>query len=138
MCEDTLNVVDWAGDPFVRYPRRQEIALSRVAYVYHLQREAEAHKVETVPSAPFCNTSIVTEKYRTANADPRRTGTVARTNNGLVLSDSEGENKIYIMHFHDLSREDWQDLARQFLKMNKTISFLMTEREKKGLLGLSA
>ena len=25
VCGDTLNVVDWAGDPFVRYPRRQEI-----------------------------------------------------------------------------------------------------------------
>ncbi len=138
VCGDTLNVVDWAGDPFVRYPRRQEIALSRVAYVYRLQREAEAHKLETAPSAPFCNTRILSEKYRTANADPRRTGTLARTNSGLVLSDSNGENKIYIMHFHDLSREDWQNLARQFLKKNKTISFLMTEREKKGLLGLSA
>ncbi len=33
---DKLTIVDWAGDPFVSYPRRQEISLSRVAYVYQL------------------------------------------------------------------------------------------------------
>jgi hypothetical protein len=59
----------------------------------------------------------------------------ARTHNGLVLSDKEGEDKIYIMHFHDLSKKDWQELARQIRKRNKDISFLMTDREKKGLLG---
>ena len=132
---DTLIIVDWAGDPFVSYPRRQEIALSRVAYVYHLQKEAEANMAETAPLVPFCNTNIKTKKYRAANADPRRVGAVARTDNGLVLSDKDGEDKIYIMHFHDLSRKDWQQLARQFQKRNKDISFLMTDREKKGLLG---
>jgi hypothetical protein len=133
--EDTLIVVDWAGDPFVSYPRRQEMALSRVAYVYHLQKEAEANMAETVPSAPFCNTYIKTKKYRSANANPRRAGAQVRSDNGLVLSDKEGENKVYIMHFHDLSKKDWQELARQFRKKNKDISFLMTDREKKGLLG---
>ena len=132
---DTLIVVDWAGDPFISYPRRQEIALSRVAYVYHLQKEAEAHKAETVPLAPFSNTYIKTKKYLTADADPRRAGAMARTDNGLVLSDKEGKDKIYIMHFHDLSQKDWQELAGQFQKRNKAISFLMTDREKKGLLG---
>ena len=44
---DTLIVVDWAGDPFISYPRRQEIALSHVAYVYHLQKEAKAHNAKT-------------------------------------------------------------------------------------------
>lgn len=132
---DTLIIVDWAGNPFVSYPRRQEIALSRVAYVYHLQKEAEAHMAETVPPSPFCNTYIKAKKYRAANADPRRVGAVARTDNGLVLSDKDGENKIYIMHFHDLSQKDCQQLARQFQKRNKDISFLMTDLEKKGLLG---
>ena len=135
---DTLIIVDWAGDPFVSYPRRQEIALSRVAYVYHLQKEADANRAKTVPPAPFCNTYIKTKKYRAADADPRRVGVVARTNNGLVLSDKNGDDKIYMMHFHDLSQEDWQQLARQFQKCNKDISFLMTDKEKKGLLGQSA
>jgi hypothetical protein len=133
--EDTLIVVDWAGDPFVSYPRRQEMALSRVAYVYHLQKEAEANMTGTVPWAPFCNTYIKTKKYRAANANPRRTGAQARSDNGLVLSDKEGEDKVYIMHFHDLSKKDWQELARQIRKRKKDISFLMTDREKKGLLG---
>jgi len=132
---DRLIVVDWAGDPFVFYPRRQEMALSRVAYVYHLQKEAEANMTETVPWAPFCNTYIKTKKYRAANANPRRAGAQARSDNGLVLSDKEGEDKVYIMHFHDLSKKDWQELARQIRKRNKDISFLMTDREKKGLLG---
>jgi hypothetical protein len=48
-----LIVVDWAGNPFVSYSRRQEIALSRVAYVYHLQKEVEANTAETVPLASF-------------------------------------------------------------------------------------
>ncbi|MGD2149574.1 MAG: hypothetical protein PVF99_03105 [Desulfobacterales bacterium] len=133
--EDTLIVVDWAGDPFVSYPRRQEMALSRVAYVYHLQKEAEANMTGTVPWAPFCNTYIKTKKYRAANANPRRAGAQARSDNGLVLSDKEGEDKVYIMHFHDLSKKDWQELARQIRKRKKDISFLMTDREKKGLLG---
>jgi hypothetical protein len=132
---DTLIVVDWAGDPLVSYPRRQEMALSHVAYVYHLQREAEAHKGGGEAAAPFCNTRIRLKKYRAADADPRRVGAVARSDNGLVLSDAEGQNKIYIMHFHDLARKDWQRLAHLLLERNEAISFLMTEREKKGLLG---
>jgi len=39
------------------------------------------------------------------------------------------------MHFHDLSQRDWQKLARQFQKWNKDSSILMTDKEKKGLLG---
>lgn len=135
---DTLIVVDWAGDPLVSYPRRQEMTLSRVAYVYHLQREADAHKGQAEPAAPFCNTRIRLKKYRAADADPRRVGAVARSNNGLVLSDAEGRNKIYIMHFHDLARKNWRRLARLLLERNEAISFLMTEREKNGLLGPTA
>ena len=133
--EDTLIVVDWAGDPFVSYPRRQEIALSRVAYAYHLQKEAEAHKTEAAPPAPFRNTRINLKKYRTANSDPRRIGAVARTDNGLILSDREGEHKVYIMHFHDLAKKDWQQLGRRLREANANISFLMDEKEKTGLLG---
>jgi hypothetical protein len=134
---DTLIVVDWAGDPFVSYPRRQEIALSRVAYAYHLQKEAEAHKTETDSPAPFRNTRINLKKYRTANSDPRRLGAVARTDNGLILSDREGQRKIYIMHFHDLAKKDWQQLASRLQEANPDISFLMDEKEKEGLLGHS-
>jgi hypothetical protein len=132
---DTLIVVDWAGDPLVSYPRRQEMVLSHVAYVYHLEKEADAHKGGGEAAAPFGNSGIRLKKYRAADADPRRVGAVARSDNGLVLSDAEGQNKIYIMHFHDLARKDWQQLARQLLERNKAISFLMTEREKNGLLG---
>lgn len=132
---DKLVVVDWAGDPFVSYSRRQEIALSQVAYVFHLQREAEAYRDKAEPEAPFCNTRIKLDKYRAADADTRRAGAVARSDNGLVLSDADGENKIYIMHFHDLAQKEWQQLAHRFLKENENITFLMTENEKRGLLG---
>lgn len=132
---DTLVVVDWAGDPFVSYPRRQEIALSQVAYVFHLQKEAEAYRGGDEPTAPFCNTRIRLKKYRTADADTRRAGAVARSDNGLVLSDAGGENKIYIMHFHDLAQKDWQQLAHRLLQRNEGISLLMTEHEKRGFLG---
>jgi len=97
---DMLTVVDWAGDPFVSYPRRQEITLSRVAHVYHLQKEAEACQGEYEPSAPFGNSRIRMTKYRRADADPRRVGAVARTDNGLVLSSADGAEKVYLMHFH--------------------------------------
>jgi hypothetical protein len=132
---DTLTVVDWAGDPFVSYPRRQEIALSQVSYVYHLQKEAEAHTTETTPAVPFRNTRINLKKYRTANSDPRRIGSVARTDNGLILSDREGQHKVYIMHFHDLAKKDWQQLGNLLQEANADISFLMGEKEKGGLLG---
>ena len=135
LCEDTLIVVDWAGDPFVSYPRRQEIALSRVAYAYHLQKESEAHKTEAAPPAPFRNTHIKLKKYRTANSDPRRVGAVARTDNGLILSDREGQHKVYIMHFHDLAKKDWQQLGSRLQEANADISFLMGEKKKRGFLG---
>ena len=135
---DKLTIVDWAGDPFVSYPRRQEIVLSRVAYLYHLKKEAEANMTKSAPPPPFCNTFINTKKYRAADKNPRRIGVVARTNNGLVLSDKNGENKVYIMHFHDLSQKDWQKLAGEVQKRNGEISFLMNDKEKKGVLGQSA
>ena len=132
---DKLVVVDWAGDPFVSYRRRQEIALSDVAYVYHLQKEAEAHKTDNPPAAPFGSTRINLKKYRAADSDPRRAGAVARTDNGLVLSDRQGQHKIYIMHFHDLAKKDWQQLATRLRQANADITFVMDEKEKRGLLG---
>ena len=133
--EDTLSVTDYAGDPFVKYPRRQKITLSRVSYVYHLEKEAIAHKTETAPSAPFRNTRINLKKYRAAEANPRRAGALSRTDNGLILSDRDGHHKVYIMHFHDLAKKKWQQLGRLFQEANVGISFLMSEKEKKGLLG---
>jgi len=135
LCGDTLTVVDWAGDPFVSYPRRQEIPLSRVAYVYHLQKEAEAHKAESEPAAPFRNTRINLKKYSAADSDPRRVGALGRTDNGLILSDREGQHKVYIMHFHDLAKKDWQELASRLRQANANISFLMDEKERAALLG---
>ena len=132
---DTLTVVDWAGDPFVSYPRRQEIALSQVSYAYHLQKEAEAHKTGSAPSVPFRSTRINLKKYSAANSDPRRVGAVARTDNGLILSDREGQDKVYIMHFHDLAKKDWQQLGSLLQEANSDISFLMGEKEKRGFLG---
>jgi hypothetical protein len=134
---DLLTVADWAGDPFVSYPRRQEIALSHVAHVYHLQREAEAYQGEGAPSAPFGSTRIRMNKYRRADADARRVGAVARTDNGLVLSSADGTEKVYLMHFHDLSKKNWQALARLLQQANPSILFEMTEHERKGLLGRS-
>lgn len=132
---DTLAVVDWAGDPFVSYPRRQEIALSQVSYVYHLRKEAEAHKSETAAAVPFGNSRINMRKYRSADSEPQRVGAVARADNGLILSDREGHHKVYIMHFHDLARKDWQRLGRLLQEANADISFLMDEKEIRGLLG---
>ena len=132
---DRLVVIDWAGDPFVRYPRRQEIALSQVTYVYHLEKEIREHDTG---AAPFDKTCVKIEKYRAANKDTRRLGAVARTDNGLVLSDDAGDNKVYIMHFHDLAKGDWQTLARRIQRANAGISFLMSEDEKRGLLGEKA
>ena len=133
--DGTLSVRDFAGDPFVSYPHTQTIELAQVVYVYHLGNEAEAHLGSATPPTPLRNTRLKLKKYRTANADPRRGGVVARTNNGLVLSDRDGEHKIYVMHFHDLSKNSWQELARELRKRNEAISFLMTEKEQKGFFG---
>ena len=130
-----LSVTDYAGDPFVSYPRRQKIPLSRVAYIYHLEKEATAYKNEAKPPVPFRNTLINLKKYRVADANPRRTGAIARTNNGIILSDRQGQYKVYIMHFHDLAKKDWQQLGRRFKEANENMLFLMSKKEKKGLLG---
>ena len=135
ICGDALTIIDRAGDPFVSYPRRQEISLNRVVYAYHLGREAKENKGKTRPPEPFCNTRLKIEKYRAADADGRRAGTVARTNNGLVLSDHKGDRKIYLMHFHDLSQTDWQSLARAIVARNSSVTLIMSDREKNAFLG---
>lgn len=132
---DMLTVTDYAGDPFVTYPRRQEIDLSRVTYVYHLDKEAKANSARTAAPAPFQNTRIKIEKYRTANRNSRLAGAMARTDNGLVLSDKEGRQKIYLMRFHDLAKKDWQQLAHYFRERNPDIVFIMSKKEKNGLCG---
>jgi extradiol dioxygenase family protein len=47
----------------------------------------------------------------------------------------QGQDKVYIMHFHDLAKKDWQQLARRLQEANADISYLMDEKEKKGILG---
>jgi len=135
LTHDRLIVIDFAGDPFVSYPRRQEIQLSSIAMTYHLEREADAQRSRTATEAPFEYTQIRVKKYRAANADPRRVRVVARTNNGLVLSNENGDQKVYLMHFHDLAKPDWQRLAREILARSPHITILMSAQEKNGLLG---
>lgn len=134
---DELRVADFAGDPYVSYPCRQSIPLSQIAYIYHVETEAKAYRDAENGEAPppFGNTRIRMKKYRAAEKDPRRLGAVARTDNGLVLSDSVGERKVYLMHYHDLACEDWQRLARRLQNASSDITIMMSEKEKRGLLG---
>ena len=57
----------------------------------------------------------------------------AKVDSALVFASKDGTEKVYLMHFHDLSREGWQSVIKDIKSHNPNIAFLMTKSEYKNL-----
>ena len=128
-----ITVINWAGNPYLRIPRRQDISLPEVAYIYYLEKEAEGHRSDGMPEHPFVHTCLKKNKYFRANRDPRCVGAVARVNRTLVLADLDAEKKLYLTNVHDLSSAKRKQLVERIQKTNPDIDFLMDDKEVKSL-----
>jgi len=83
---------------------------------------------------PFLLTKVNLAKYKKV-ADYRGGMSVtAKVDNALVLASKDGTEKVYLMHFHDLSKEDWQSLVLDMKNHNPNITYLMTKSEYNNLL----
>ena len=85
--------------------------------------------------APFLLTKVNLSKYQKVSKQRNGAHLTARTDNGLVLSNENGTNKVYLMRFHDLSRADLHEFISTVNSRRPGISYLMTKKEHKHLLG---
>lgn len=58
----------------------------------------------------------------------------AKVDNALVFTNKDGTEKVYLMHFNDLSRQAWQSLMQDIKNHNPNITYLMTKSEYNILL----
>lgn len=80
---------------------------------------------------PFLQTKVDIVKY--IKAQGPHLG--ARTDNALVISNADGTQKLYLMHFHDLSQKDWHRLIDEINIRKPGIKYLMTKKDLFHLLG---
>jgi hypothetical protein len=82
---------------------------------------------------PFLLTKVNLVKYKKVAGYRGGISATAKVDNALVLAGKEGTKKVYLMHFHDLSKENWQSLIQDIKNHNPNIAFLMTKSEYKNL-----
>ncbi|MHC4203168.1 MAG: hypothetical protein ACYSTT_00845 [Planctomycetota bacterium] len=83
---------------------------------------------------PFLLTKVNLAKYKKVTCYRGGMSATAKVDNALVCSNKDGTKKVYLMHFHDLSRPNWQSLMQDIKNHNPSITFLMTKSENKNLL----
>lgn len=83
---------------------------------------------------PLLLTKVNLAKYRKVAGYRGGMSATAKVDNALVFANKEGTEKVYLMHFHDLSRQDWQSLMQEIKNHNPNITYLMTKNEYKNLL----
>jgi hypothetical protein len=83
---------------------------------------------------PFLLTKVNLTKYKKITGYRGGMSATVRVDNALVFANKDGTKKVYMMHFHDLSREGWQSLMRDIKKHNSNITCLMTKSEYNNLL----
>jgi len=82
---------------------------------------------------PFLLTKVDLAKYKKVSSYRGGVSVAARLDNALVFASKDGNEKVYLMHFHDLSKEGWQSLMRDIKSHNQEITYLMTKSEYKNL-----
>jgi len=97
-----------------------------------LKDEFSNIKVDTIQ--PFLLTKVNLAKYKNVAGYRGGMSATAKVDNALVFASKNGTGKIYLMHFHDLSRQDWQSLMQDIKNHNPNITYLMTKNEYKNLL----
>ena len=82
---------------------------------------------------PFLLTKVNLVKYKKVAGYRGGMAATAKLDNNLVFANKDGLSKVYLMHFHDLSREDWQSLMQEIKNHNPNITYFMTKSEYKNL-----
>ena len=83
--------------------------------------------------APFLVTKINLKKLRNIESS-RHWQAGVKSRAGLVLSNSDGTRKVYLMRFRDLSRQDAKELITAIRARSGDVKYLMTRREAQALL----
>ncbi len=97
-----------------------------------LKDEISNIKVDII--RPFLLTKVNLTKYKKVAGYRGGMSATAKVDNALVLTNKDGTKKVYIMHFHDLSRVDWQLLMQDIKNHNPNVTYLMTKSEHNNLL----
>jgi len=83
---------------------------------------------------PFLLTKVNLSKYKKVAGYRGGMSATAKVQNALVFTYKDGTNKVYCLHFHDLSRQAWQSLMQDIKNHNPNIAYLMAKIEYKNLL----
>ncbi|MFQ5846828.1 MAG: hypothetical protein ACE5IQ_04040 [Candidatus Methylomirabilales bacterium] len=83
--------------------------------------------------SPFLMTKINLKKLRKID-ESRHWQAAVKSRAGVVLSNTDGTRKVYLMRFRDLSRKDARDLMATVRDRTPGIKFLMTRKELHALL----
>ena len=82
----------------------------------------------------FLLTKVNLAKYKKVAGYRGGMSATAKVDNALVFANKDGTKKVYLMHFHDLSREGWKSLMQEIKNHNPNITYLMTKSEYDNLL----
>jgi len=85
---------------------------------------------------PFLLTKVNLAKYKKISSYRGGMSVTARVDNALVFASKDGNEKVYLMHFHDLSRESRQSVIQEIKNHNPNITYLMTKSEYNNLFKL--
>ena len=96
-----------------------------------LKDELENIKVDIV--RPFLLTKVNLSKYKKVAGYRGGISATAKVDNALVFANKDGTEKVYLTHFHDLSRQAGQSLMQDIKDRNPNIIYLMTKNEYKNL-----
>ena len=82
---------------------------------------------------PFLLTKVNLTKYKKVSGYRGGMAATAKVDSALVFASKDGTEKVYLIHYHDLSRESWQSLMQDIKHYNPNIAFLMTKSEYNNL-----
>jgi hypothetical protein len=85
---------------------------------------------------PFLTTKLAVAKLEKRARRHRGVPPAVRTNIVLVLSSGDGSGKIYLKHFHGLSRANWQKLIHIINEKKPGIRYLMSRLNYRNISGL--
>jgi hypothetical protein len=94
----------------------------------------EFSNIKADVARPFLLTKVNLAKYKKIGGYRGGMSVTARVDNALVFAGKDGTEKVYLMHFHDLSREGRQSLMQDVKDRNPNITYLMTKSEYNNLL----
>ena len=122
--DDRLEVIDYTANPFLAIDKKQEILFKNIDCIYYLEKEEEPKK------SPFLLTKLNLSKIEKIRKIPIRGFSSFYPDIihwCLVLSNQEGNLKIYISRFNNLCDKDKRQLISVINKKKHTIEYLMSD-----------